>query len=148
MWIFNNTIQSHEHRSHYFSHVFLLKRNGAVMYLQIASVRNKLFSRSPSKTVKLLQRVVEEKWTRYFHVFIPSTGLQANMMAFWLERFVGLGARDSHLVPGQKLNASAPVRGSKIFIIHRVSSLALVDQPLTINKVRCRKLLKFICSLQ
>ena len=69
------------------------------------------------------------------------------MMAFWLERFVGLGARDAHLVPGQKLNESAPVRGSKIFIIHRVSSLALVDQPLTINKVRCRKLLKCICSL-
>jgi hypothetical protein len=61
------------------------------MYLQIASVRNKLFSRSQSKTVKLLQIVLEEKWTRYFHVFIPSTGLQANMMAFWLERFVGLG---------------------------------------------------------
>ena len=61
------------------------------MYLQIASVRNKLFSRSQSKTVKLLQIVLEEKWTRYFHVFITSTGLQANMMAFWLERFVGLG---------------------------------------------------------
>jgi hypothetical protein len=38
--------------------------------LQIASVRNKLFSRSQAKTVKLLQRVLEEKLTRYFHVFI------------------------------------------------------------------------------
>jgi len=31
------------------------------------------------------------------------------MMAFWLERLVGLGARDAHLVPGQKLNDIAPV---------------------------------------
>ncbi len=70
MMILNNTIQSHEHRSNYFSHVFLLKRKVAVMYFQIASVRNKLFSRSQSKTVKLLQIVLEEKLTRYFHVFI------------------------------------------------------------------------------
>ena len=40
------------------------------MYLQIARVRNELFSRSQSKTEKLLQIVSEEKLTRYFHVFI------------------------------------------------------------------------------
>ena len=79
MMLLNNTIQSHEHRSNYFSHVFLLKRNVAVMYLQIASVRTRLFSRSQAKTEKLLQRVLKEKLTRYFHVFITQTGLQANM---------------------------------------------------------------------
>ena len=40
------------------------------MYLQIASVRNKLFSRSQSKTEKLLQIVLEGKLTRYFHLLI------------------------------------------------------------------------------
>jgi len=40
------------------------------MYLQIASVRTKLFSRNQSKTVKLLQIVLEEKLTQYFHLFI------------------------------------------------------------------------------
>lgn len=88
------------------------------MYVQIARVRNKLFSRSQSKTVKLLQRVVEEKLTRYFHVFIPSNSLQTNMMAFWLERFVG--RRDSILF---LFKNSMRVRQCRLEDIHHPQSV-------------------------
>jgi len=58
------------------------------------------------------------------------------MMAFWLERLVGLGEGTRILF---LFKNSMIVRQCllKIFIIHRVSSLALVDQPLTIRKVSC-----------
>ncbi len=62
------------------------------MYLHIASVRTKLFSRSQSKTEKLLQIVLSRKIDPIFPCihYLNRRG-SANMMAFWLERFVGLG---------------------------------------------------------
>ena len=67
------------------------------MYFQIARVRNKLFSHSQSKTVKLLQIVLEEKLTQSTYS-LPKSACNGVLAI-------------QHLF--LKNSMSAPVRGSK-----------------------------------
>src|SRR2546421_9330956 len=67
------------------------------MYLQIASVRNKLFSRSQSKTEKLLERVVSRKIDPIFpliHYLNRPAGEHDGVLA---RTFRWVGRRDSIL---------------------------------------------------